>query len=149
VIPVFQDNFEVGQGNCFAACIASILELPLDAVPNFCMDHLDADGSTWLERTCAWLKERGWGVLLFNWDAPVCPLDCWLICSGKSPRAVDAGDDWMHAVVCRSEVIERVDNGETWTHRWQATMVHDPHPSGAFLAGDPVDVLVLCKGVTL
>jgi len=32
--PVMQTDCSLTTGNCFAACIASILELPLDAVPN-------------------------------------------------------------------------------------------------------------------
>lgn len=35
MIPVFQDVFTPGYGNCMAACVASILELPLQDVPNF------------------------------------------------------------------------------------------------------------------
>lgn len=32
--PIDQVIFDPGKGDCMAACIASILELPLDAVPN-------------------------------------------------------------------------------------------------------------------
>lgn len=65
--PVHQTNFQRGTGNCFAACLASILEMPLEEVPNFCHEGSDADGSTWLERTARWLEERGRGFVFLNY----------------------------------------------------------------------------------
>ena len=51
------------RGNCFAACLASIVGVDLDTVPNFC-----ALGDTWMERANAWLGERGLMLMSFNSD---------------------------------------------------------------------------------
>src|SRR5260370_22421604 len=42
------------EGNCFAACVASILEMSLVEVPNFC-----AVDNGWWAAFQAWLAERG------------------------------------------------------------------------------------------
>lgn len=39
------------EGNCFAASLASVLELPLDSVPNFCVAY----PSDWFAKTNEWL----------------------------------------------------------------------------------------------
>ncbi len=91
-------------GNCFAACVASILELPLEEVPNFCA--LD----TWFKDFEKWLNDRGLTRLYIQY--PTKETLRWstgkshYISTGKSPRG-----DWLHCTVwCNNE------------------MVHDPHP---------------------
>ena len=51
--PVFQTRFG-RDGNCWPACIASILDLPLEET-----DHLACANEDWDERTMKFLKERG------------------------------------------------------------------------------------------
>lgn len=104
--PVMQTKLignELHLGNCLAACVASILEWPLWAVPAFedarrglHMNHLLAD---WLELIG---RELDWR------DGHQFVPGEFYIASGKSPR------DVYHAVVYRDGVL-----------------VHDPHPSGA------------------
>lgn len=55
--PVFDDDGKQTDlgGDCFAACLASILELPIDGFPNFLAS--DYDGH-WYNRWQAWLYER-------------------------------------------------------------------------------------------
>lgn len=60
--PVTQTTFGDGKGNCFTACVASILELPIDAVPNFCVDY--GEGEWWIELE-KWLAPRALAPLLF------------------------------------------------------------------------------------
>lgn len=48
---VEQTKLDYPDGNCFAACVASILELSLDKVPHF-------QGDDWYERWQEWLSER-------------------------------------------------------------------------------------------
>lgn len=103
-------------GDCFRACIASILELPADEVPHFGRlawpdENMDVIAASWL----ALLLNRE----LVYWDAPLFrgdPLwDLPLIASGKSPRS-----EAHHAVV------------------WQyGKVAHDPHPSDSGLDGEP------------
>lgn len=61
MIPVFQTKFTVEDGDCMRACIASVLELPLDEIPNF----TEAEGgerNMW-DLLSAWLYERGLALL--------------------------------------------------------------------------------------
>lgn len=63
--PVFQRIYSTTDGDCFAACIASILELPIEDVPNF-VDGTDPD---WWQTATCWLFARGYlGVWLQNPD---------------------------------------------------------------------------------
>ncbi len=45
------------KGNCFAACIANLLGIPVSKVPNFCARK------TWYRDTHRWLRRRGYGLL--------------------------------------------------------------------------------------
>lgn len=60
MIPVTQTDFSMPGGNCFAACVASLLELPLERVPNFHGMY----GENWLSPFTRWLKDFGlWPAL--------------------------------------------------------------------------------------
>lgn len=54
--PVDQTVYGVGTGNCFAACVASILAIELDYVPNFCALYTD---DTWYNEFIKWTHARG------------------------------------------------------------------------------------------
>ena len=100
MIKVNQTIFTVPGGNCFSACVASLLELSLDQVPYF-MDHED-----WFSEFLKWLDQYGY------WAIPIPLTNSWkpngyCILSGKSPRG-----NFDHSVVA---------NG--------LTIIHDPHPS--------------------
>lgn len=96
-----QTTFGHPGGNCFSACVASLLELPIDVVPYF-MEPKD-----WFSGFLDWLRPRGWWAFATTLVAggKAWYPDCYYIMGGKSPR----GD---HAVVARGGEI-----------------VHDPHPS--------------------
>lgn len=68
---VDQTTFGIPRGNCFAACVASILGLDVpvpgstvistcDCVPNFCYLYEDTE---WYEKFLEWLKPRGLAAL--------------------------------------------------------------------------------------
>ena len=57
--PVKQTRFGE-EGNCWQACIASILELELDEVPDFVNDYDD-----WYTETFEWLSDKDIGI---NYD---------------------------------------------------------------------------------
>lgn len=107
--PVMQTVFGEGKGNCFAACLASILELPIEAVPNFMAEHR----SDWFGALNRWLAGTGLRCVYVKAahldDAKIAPFasDVPLIVGGKSPRGLS------HAVIWH--------DGE---------IVHDPHPEG-------------------
>lgn len=83
--PVYQTILDGQDGDCMAACIASLLELPIDQVPN---PHT----TTWWDDWQAWLKQRGLYLVEAigaDWMPPG-----WGILVGTSPRG-----DWQHACV--------------------------------------------------
>ena len=112
--PVKQSKLYCGDaihnGNCFAACIASLLDLPLWMVPPF-EDMFGRGAGVWRERAEEWLK-RVFSLELVM-KARHSPEDFpeYYIASGPSSRGV------QHAVIYRA--------GE---------LVHDPHPSGEGIA---------------
>lgn len=113
--PVQQTKFGKPDGNCFAACVASVLELHIDDVPN-------PKGARWYLEVSAWLASAH-GVTMIDVAYPVPPsqrLDgVWCIANGSGPREL------RHSVVWRNGVLH-----------------FDPHPSGHGLVGDP-DTLTL------
>ncbi len=116
---VYQDR----RDNCFQACLASILELPLDAVPDVMPPFDDA----WLVRLIEWLEPRGWTALLItSWEEPHEWDDgIWMIAGGLSPRS--EGDEvTMHAVVWKD-----------------GKCIHDPWHEGGGIKGRPRDFTVL------
>jgi hypothetical protein len=150
---VRQTVFGKGDGNCFPACIASILECDIDEVPNFCSESEPDKGSTWLEKTAAWLKTKGKSLIYFKFDegrsVPLIFPGVYVIISGRSPRAMEGDDDFMHAVIAVPELGERTevelhDGSKCWNYQdYQFRYVHDPHHSDAFIAGDPMDLFVI------
>ncbi|OGP46220.1 MAG: hypothetical protein A3K30_03875 [Deltaproteobacteria bacterium RBG_13_51_10] len=113
MIRVYQDKFGE-EGNCFEACLASILEIKLERIPTIMKGN-------WLRTANVWLKENFnlglLGVFLPSLSNPPLPMDgalqslfdvgVFYIVTGKGPRGLD------HACVADSGKI-----------------VHDPHPSG-------------------
>ena len=109
----FYDKDKSLRGNCMQAAVASILELPLDAVPNF----IEEEAGFWPSFT-TFLRSRGF-IYLDLHEHPSGP-DCFYLASGDSPRAI------KHTVIYR--------NGR---------LVHDPHPSRAgLLTLDMITLLI-------
>jgi hypothetical protein len=117
VRPVHQTQFYVPPegaagdpaktGNCVAACVASLLELDLADVPNF----VAVEGDWWMEFQW-WLHKRGWVALELDGDYR---WPGYSAASGKSPRG-----DFKHLVLYLD-----------------GKLIHDPHPSGAGIEGEP------------
>ena len=103
------------SGDCWRACIASLLELSVNDVPHFVGEY----GNRYMEKTRKWLNERGFGLVETRYHGGY---NSFLIASGPSPRSKDV----THSVI------------------WQnGKMVHDPHPSRAGLWGLPYDYSIL------
>ena len=109
MIPVTQTKFHESdsgtKGNCFAACVASILELPIDKVIPF-DEYEDDEGNAWSDVAFSFFYERNLDI-----DISIKPIAGYAIACGFSERNV------LHSVV--------VYNGE---------IVHDPHPSKSGIA---------------
>lgn len=104
---IYQDRFGYPDGNCLAACIASIFEIELSDVPDFGID----DG--WYKRFTEFMVQRfGLQPIDIHADQSFAPLGYHII-NGDSPRGL------LHSVVGNC--------GE---------MVHDPHPGGGGVSGE-------------
>lgn len=104
----YQINVELGTGDCFGACVASILEIPLANLPypNREKCSIDHFWDTW----CNWLQEQGYDL---EWKTGT-PRG-YSIGSVESPRLAS-----NHSVVCLDGVL-----------------VHDPNPNYAEVAHKP------------
>jgi len=99
------------EGNCFAACIASLLEVKLGEIDLIM-------GGDWYNRFNAWLAPRGLAYFEIYFTEPLPPsvfgaiaADQLWVAVGPTPRGL------LHAVVMRGE-----------------TLAHDPHPSAVGLS---------------
>lgn len=112
-------------GDCFRCCVASILELPAEAVPHWMAADWDKEEDfTWYANMQAWLAERDMAYFEMGpipneihgpeWFKHIAAggFDAYHTLSGVSPRG------FRHTVVAR--------NG---------TIVHDPHPDRSGLSG--------------
>lgn len=108
MVPVDQTAFGGGKGNCFAAVVASLLELQVADLPDLCLP--------WQRKVlCEWLKPRGLWWLDAG-AADVGPYLPWLgyhEIAGMGPRGL------RHSVV-----------------GYRGEVVHDPHPSRGGLLPD-------------
>lgn len=127
--PVDQTVFTVPGGNCFSACVATLLELDLGEVPYFMGEEPPDRPSDWFGHFAAWLSRHGFYPLCCalpdQGDGGWRPHGLHIL-SGLSPRAKELGETWQHSVVARATEI-----------------IHDPHPSRAgVLSHDDVVILV-------
>lgn len=88
-------------GDCFRACVASVLTVPGAAVPHFLADG--GEGGWWSDFV-QWCADRG--LEPYEQSAARFMPPGFYIGTGKSPRG-----DWNHAVVLRDREL-----------------AHDPHP---------------------
>ena len=120
VKPVFQTK--TGKyGNCMSACLATVLELPIEMVPNFyeAIDDKD-DAAQWWAAVASFLQPFNLGITTLQFQNPddFTRLPGIFIVAGTSPRGLS------HATV------------------WQnGAMIHDPHPDGGGIKIETVDFL--------
>lgn len=102
------------RGNCLSAVVASLMHLPIEAVPNFVQEDVDSDGEkNWWQSFWYFVHEHGHHVVLLRDDSqprspfPLPePAEPYAV-SGVSPR-----DPLVHHIVIYQD----------------GRMVHDPHP---------------------
>jgi len=115
---VMQTEFD-DNGNCFEACVASILELDISEVPSV------SDEFAWFQIMDKFVSKYGYGLLLLS-KHDISQSEVWyekayVIVSGQSPRV----EGRLHSVV------------------WQnGKMIHDPHPDGIGFKGEPEDYII-------
>lgn len=111
-------------GNCYPACLATIMGKPLSDVPHFYQDAaLDQNVSA--KAINEFAAENGYGTICLDFEASVESGHLFpgalVVISGLSPRGPHA-----HAVVGRL-----LDRGGRWE------LLHDPHPSRLGIEGSP------------
>lgn len=111
MIKVQQREGECRSGDCFSACLASILELPLGDVPVFTGDYYTARQWAWPMAINDWLRTRGYTVAHYPDNGAIGP-ECFHIVQGQSRRRGSTEND-QHAVVAYGDRI-----------------VYDPNPDG-------------------
>jgi hypothetical protein len=115
--PVMQTRFG-RQGNCFEACIASLLDMSIERIPD--LAAYDDDGE-WMGRLNEWLSKMG----LAYFEARIPRDEMKGFFSDKDFCHVMIGPtnrftDLQHAVVGR-----------------KGQLVHDPHPDGVGVLSEP------------
>ena len=133
MLPIMQTRFgfpnehdlspDEPPGNCYQACIASILGLELKLVPDIADCWLPGRPmkeiwERYFKRLLEWLSEFNLTtveVSLQNTEPDWLP--CYEILTGESPRA-----NFKHSVV-----------------GWNGEIKHDPHPDNTGLVGGPSD----------
>lgn len=117
---IYQNTFGP-YGNCQSACLATLLGVPLNEIPNFAQFAEEIGDDEAYQAQTKWLNERGWGILtVVRWQSlPWPPRHGYFIAGGVSPRGI------RHAVIYK--------DGQLW---------HDPHPDGGGIASvDDIDFL--------
>ena len=106
------------HGNCQAACIASLLKIPLTDIPIF--DPTDSD-QFWSNYR-SWLENHGYGLLIVNYHAGRAAelKNNYFIVGGKSLRGLN------HACIYKGD-----------------QPFHDPHPDNSFFGGNEPDTIDL------
>jgi hypothetical protein len=116
VTPVDQEFLhqpEQGQhGDCMRACLASLLDLPLQSVPHFAQLAADGQGDFWT-MVAEFCRSHGFSFVTMAGSFVWAEDEIYHIIGGPSPRG-----NGHHAVVGRNGNIH-----------------FDPHPSRAGLAG--------------
>lgn len=96
MVPVYQTKFGIPGGNCIQACLASVLEVGLEDVPDFVNGH-DDDGLQWYKRYLEWVVQKGYSTVTLNMDAYSAALEGWCMLGVEAPR--HRGTGCMHMVV--------------------------------------------------
>ena len=128
--PVHQEIVDPRLGDCVRACFASLMDLPLQDVPNF---SALPTRQMWMHAQVQgmyhWLRPQGLDILEWSEPDPLPedvygdePFHPYVIASGPSATFPDS----RHVVIA-----ERYWDEER--SRWRARFVHDPNPAGRFI----------------
>lgn len=159
----YHDGEDVTPGDCWRACLASLLEVPLAEVPHFI--HLypdlpeDADpaelaaearlaerhGARWWRESVAWVQEQRPGWTIASWDRP-------------EPWTPFYNLDWapeLPASVTSSGIVPRlILTGPSPRGDWHHSVLvdaqtgeleHDPFPGGEGVLPGPGDRVALVR----
>ncbi len=115
--PVFQTTIDPKNGDCLNACVASLLEIPIERLP-----HNPPTSGKQLEILREWLAGFGLTVVLINVDGPQKTYAAGKITPGTLMMVSGPSgtfENGLHVVV-----------GKIGEEAGQWDMVHDPNPNG-------------------
>jgi hypothetical protein len=112
--PIMQTKFGKEEGNCFQASVASLFELKLDEVPDFCNIYRD-DEEHWFREFVLWLGQWRMSAIMIDTDKTDLKTrpnyqDCFLLVGAA-----------------------RVDGVEHSIIYYNGDLVHDPNPNSGKL----------------
>ncbi len=123
MIPVNQTVIDFGRGNCLSACLASIMELPIEEVPNFREKAgVEGDMVGFINKWLAPLGLHYFAVDMLAGCGTWHSLDTYCVFSVPSQM----NEKGTHAVVGKFERVWHEDR-KTWGVHW--SIVHDPNPN--------------------
>lgn len=126
--PVYQTIIDSKEGDCFSACLASVLEIPLVNIPNFLKRY---GQKHMLEQAKYWLLENfGLTLIIVDVTGPRASLtihpisrETVFLVSGKSKTFSEG----HHVVVAKAA-------GDMNSYK----IIHDPNPKNLGIDGDPL-----------
>lgn len=128
------------SNNCFATCIANLLDLDIADVPNFCHLHgEETEPSLWQVEAQKWLCDRGWFMVELQWGTIGAPLpeSYPVIINGMSARGR------MHSVIGH---ILTSDDGSLMRVQYD----FDPHEDCSFLETvELITILIPAKALSV
>jgi hypothetical protein len=133
MIPVYQTKFgspqarPEEQGNCYAACVASIFELTLEDVPDESPARIVAFYKAW----DAWFAERGLAPYYIKAKLHTERVPGWSIGTVRSNMGA-----WNHAVVCLDGRVVHDPNPNFGPDTYKAPMGYE-----AFVVINPAEVV--------
>lgn len=116
--PVTQTITDSGKGNCMSACLASLLELDINEVPNFVAEN----GDEWLVACNMWLSDRGLTLIMMKAGGEIYGGRFPFIVSCASPRST-VEKPLRHAVVMSHGPHGGLE------------VLHDPYPGSECVTG--------------
>lgn len=137
MIPVDQTILDSKSGNCFPATLASLLEVPLEDIPNFCAN----DKINWFEAFSAWIYAYGYFPLYLAKK------------KGKTWKKTQR-EEWKH-ITNNCTVEASVDSPRfpgVCTHSVlfnKGKVLHDPHPDKTSMTCTLDDLLSIILFVTI
>jgi hypothetical protein len=106
-------------GDCIRACVASVFEIPAQAVPHFSSDGEtapDSDGEMpWVKRLRVWARDAGFEPMF---------------CTIQAPE-----QHWPPALLNfhHMRLLQTEQGGDHWVVYFRDNMVHDPSPGTVLL----------------
>ncbi len=125
------DENGVDQGNCLTACVASLLEVDIDTLPDF-----SAKGKDWHRFTVEYLRSRGLSSVFIPIEMirNLIVFDCQCICIYNTHSA-------EHHAVIGSWNSEWDEENQSWS--FVVATEFDPHPEGVMVTSPHAVFLVM------